>query len=90
MKKHCKDCGKKVETRVEENRRVCVECGYGISLLKEEKVVKEKKVKVPKEPKVKIPKAPKVNMANDIIAQMNEAHQEWKTTKQIKYDDGRG
>jgi hypothetical protein len=42
MKKYCKDCCKKVETRVEENIRVCVECGYGMYLVKKTQTKEEK------------------------------------------------
>jgi hypothetical protein len=54
-------------------------------------MVKEKKVKAVKVPKVKVPKEKKVRVdknstPQELIDMMNAEHQEWKTTKQVKYD----
>lgn len=50
-------------------------------------MVKEKKVKVVKEKKVRVPKESKGSTPQENIDAMNLAHQEWKTTPQVKYDN---
>ena len=66
--------------------------------MKKDKIVKEKKVKVakvkipklPKEKKVRVPRESKGSTPQEMIDAMNVEHQDWKTTKQVKYDsDGK-
>lgn len=58
-------------------------------MVKKNSVKKKVVNKVPRVPKVKVPRVKKEAKGTtpiEIINAMNEAHQEWKTTKQVKYD----